>query len=290
MHGAEVWPAFLAGNIARIRGYCETDVLNTYLIYLRFQLLRGRLNSAEHAHELPRCARCCSSRVQSTCRNLRHRGPRRSTAGYFRGRTSPIWRTTAGASRVWTAKRCSSMARCRESGCGCAFSNGGGTWTRRDWSRSSRRPRRAWNLNAGTLAVCGGCTLQHYAATAQLESKQNQLLENLQRIGQVRPLEVLTPLPGPAYGYRRRARLGVKYVHKKGRVLAGFREREKPYLADIKRCEVLLEPLARLPEEIAALTETLSIREAVRQVEVAAGDASTALVFSGHGASQRGRP
>ena len=52
MHGGEVWPAFLAGDVARIRAYCETDVLNTYLIYLRFQLLRGRLNSTEHAYEV----------------------------------------------------------------------------------------------------------------------------------------------------------------------------------------------------------------------------------------------
>ncbi len=83
------------------------------------------------------------------------------------------------------------------------------------------------------------------------------MLENLQRIGNVQPLRVLAPLRGPEWAYRRRARLGIKYVHKKGRVLAGFREREKPYIADIKRCEVLLEPLGRLPEALAALTETL---------------------------------
>jgi 23S rRNA (uracil1939-C5)-methyltransferase len=62
-------------------------------------------------------------------------------------------------------------------------------------------------------------------------------------------------------------------------VLAGFREREKPYLADLKRCEVLLEPLATLPKDLAALVETLTIREKIPQVEVAAGDAATALVF-----------
>jgi 23S rRNA (uracil1939-C5)-methyltransferase len=71
----------------------------------------------------------------------------------------------------------------------------------------------------------------------------------------------------------------VKYVHKKGRVLAGFREREKPYIADVKRCEVLQQSLADLPRDLAALVETLSIREKLPQVEVAAGDAATALVF-----------
>ncbi len=129
------------------------------------------------------------------------------------------------------------------------------------------------------FGICGGCSLQHLSAPAQLAAKERQLLDNLERIGRVRPERVLPPLRGPAWAYRRRARLGVKYVHKKGRVLAGFREREKPYLADLRRCEVLLEPLATLPEDLAALVGTLAIREKIPQVEVAAGDAATALVF-----------
>jgi 3'-5' exonuclease len=54
MNGAEVWPAYLEGGLQRIRDYCETDVLNTYLIYLRFELVRGRLDANGHAHELAR--------------------------------------------------------------------------------------------------------------------------------------------------------------------------------------------------------------------------------------------
>lgn len=129
------------------------------------------------------------------------------------------------------------------------------------------------------FGICGGCSLQHLAPGAQLAAKQRQLLENLQRIGNVQPQRVLEPLRGPQWAYRRRARLGIKYVHKKGRVLAGFREREKPYIADIKRCEILLAPLKDLPQQLAALTETLSVREKMPQVEVAAGDRATALVF-----------
>jgi 23S rRNA (uracil1939-C5)-methyltransferase len=129
------------------------------------------------------------------------------------------------------------------------------------------------------FGICGGCSLQHLSAPAQVEAKQRQLLDNLERIGRVRPERVLAPLRGPEWSYRRRARLGVKYVHKKGRVLAGFREREKPYLADIQRCEILPEPLAALPRDLAALVETLAIREKIPQVEVAAGDEATALVF-----------
>ncbi len=129
------------------------------------------------------------------------------------------------------------------------------------------------------FGVCGGCSLQHLSAQAQLAAKERQLLENLQRIGRVRPERVLPPLRGPEWAYRRRARLGVKYVHKKGRVLAGFREREKPYIADLERCEVLQEPFGTLPRDLAALVETLAIREKIPQVEVAAGDAAAALVF-----------
>ena len=131
----------------------------------------------------------------------------------------------------------------------------------------------------GHFGVCGGCSLQHLSAPAQLEAKQRQLFDNLERIGRVMPERVLAPLRGPVWAYRRRARLGVKYVHKKGRVLAGFREREKPYIADIRRCEILPEPLAALPRNLAALVETLELREKLPQVEVAGGDAFTALVF-----------
>ncbi len=129
------------------------------------------------------------------------------------------------------------------------------------------------------FGLCGGCSLQHLAPAAQLAAKQRQLLENLQRIGRVQPAVVFPPLRGPEWAYRRRARLGVKYVHKKNRVLAGFRERDKPYVADLKRCEVLLERFATLPQELAVLVESLEQREHVPQVEVAAGDAQAALVF-----------
>jgi 23S rRNA (uracil1939-C5)-methyltransferase len=129
------------------------------------------------------------------------------------------------------------------------------------------------------FGVCGGCSLQHLAPAAQLAAKQSQLLEDLTRIGRVTPERVLPPLRGPVWGYRRRARLGVKFVYKKGRVLAGFRERDKPYLADLRQCEVLIPALRDLPQDLAALVESLDIREHVSQVEVAAGDRATALVF-----------
>jgi hypothetical protein len=52
MSGADVWPAYRRGEIGAIRNYCETDALNTYLIYLRFQVLRGGLDAKAHAYEV----------------------------------------------------------------------------------------------------------------------------------------------------------------------------------------------------------------------------------------------
>jgi 23S rRNA (uracil1939-C5)-methyltransferase len=141
----------------------------------------------------------------------------------------------------------------------------------------SRSPHRVQPL-CRHFGVCGGCSLQHLEPEAQLEAKQRQLLDAFAHIGNVRPGHVLDPLEGPQWAYRRRARLGVKYVHKKGRVLAGFREKRKPYLADIQRCEILVKPQASLASELAALAESLSIRDKLPQVELAAGDEQTALV------------
>ena len=127
--------------------------------------------------------------------------------------------------------------------------------------------------------VCGGCALQHLAPAAQLEFKQAQLLENLARLGDVEPGRVLEPLTGPVWGYRRRARLGVKHVTRKGRVLVGFRERSAPFVADLHECRVLAPPADRLMDPLAALVGELSIAARVPQVEVAVAGRDCALVL-----------
>lgn len=129
------------------------------------------------------------------------------------------------------------------------------------------------------FGVCGGCALQHLDPAAQLARKQRWLLDSLTHIGKVQPERVLEPLTGPVWGYRRRARLGVKHVTRKGRVLVGFRERHSPYIADLRRCEVLDSRVGGLLEELARLIETLSIRDRLPQIEVAGGDAVMALSF-----------
>jgi 23S rRNA (uracil1939-C5)-methyltransferase len=129
------------------------------------------------------------------------------------------------------------------------------------------------------FGVCGGCVLQHLDPHAQLIAKEAELRDNLMRVARVAPERWLPPLAGPAWGYRRRARLGVKFVRKKGCVVVGFRERAAPYVAQLTHCEVLAAPAGELITPLAALIEGLSIREQLPQIEVAVADNATALVL-----------
>jgi len=129
------------------------------------------------------------------------------------------------------------------------------------------------------FGTCGGCALQHLAPEAQIEAKHAELRDNFERLARVSPREWLPPLRGPVWSYRRRARLGAKYVIKKGRVLVGFRERLAPYVAEVEHCEVLAPPVGEMIGELAILLGGLSIRERVPQIEVAVADNATALVL-----------
>ena len=129
------------------------------------------------------------------------------------------------------------------------------------------------------FGVCGGCVLQHLAPAAQIAAKQNQLLENFRRIGGLEPVRVLPPLLAEPWGYRRKARLSVKHVAKKGKVLVGFRERQPRFIADIGRCEVLDPRIGTRLDALSALVGSLRIAESIAQIEVAAGDGMPALVF-----------
>ena len=129
------------------------------------------------------------------------------------------------------------------------------------------------------FGVCGGCALQHLAPEKQLQSKHAELRDNLERIAHVTPARWLEPMHGPVWNYRRRARLGARFVPKKGRVVVGFRERLAPYVADVQRCEVLAEPLDQLIQPLGAMMTQLDTREHIPQIEVAAADNTTALVL-----------
>jgi len=127
--------------------------------------------------------------------------------------------------------------------------------------------------------ICGGCSLQHLSSKAQVQMKQQQLLDNFQQIGKVSPDAVIPPMMGDLWGYRRKARLGVRDVKAKGRVLVGFREKSKRYLADIHSCEVLHSSVGHRLDELSDLIDNLHGRQVIAQIEVAVSDDITALVF-----------
>ena len=126
---------------------------------------------------------------------------------------------------------------------------------------------------------CGGCALQHVSVERQRAIKEQVLRDNLERIGRVEPAAWLEPMTGPEWHYRRRARLAVKDVHGKGRTLVGFRERHAPYITDMRRCEVLAQPIDGLLEALSELIGGLSIRARLPQIEVAVAENAVALVF-----------
>lgn len=126
---------------------------------------------------------------------------------------------------------------------------------------------------------CGGCALQHVADQQQRAIKFQTLKDNLQRIGGVEPARWLEPLVGPTWHYRRRARLAVKQVPGKGRVLVGFRERHAPYITDMHRCEVLAKPVDGMLDALSELIGALSIAARLPQVEVAVAENAVALVL-----------
>jgi len=129
------------------------------------------------------------------------------------------------------------------------------------------------------FAICGGCSLQHLAAEKQIALKQQVLLDNLKHIGKSEPQQVLNPLTGPHWGYRRKARLGVRYVEKKGKLLVGFREKRSNFLAQIESCKVLHPSIGNRLTALSELIRSLSIYTKIPQIEVAMGDGKGALII-----------
>jgi 23S rRNA (uracil1939-C5)-methyltransferase len=129
------------------------------------------------------------------------------------------------------------------------------------------------------FGVCGGCSLQHTDARTQMAAKQRWLEENLARIGKVEPEMLLPIVYGEDWHYRRRARLGARYVPKKGGAMVGFREKRSSYITDMRECHVLPRQISDLISPLRSLVETLSIQARLPQIEVAVGDNGAVLVI-----------
>ena len=121
--------------------------------------------------------------------------------------------------------------------------------------------------------VCGGCSLQHLDSQVQIALKQEYLLDDFRQIGAVQPADVLPPIVNDSpWGYRRKARLGVKYVIKKEKLLVGFRERGSSLVADLTHCHVLHPRVGELLPQLRAMIDRLSIRDRVPQIDARTQD------------------
>ncbi len=127
--------------------------------------------------------------------------------------------------------------------------------------------------------ACGGCKMQHLEAGSQVAIKQRVLEDNLWHLGKVKAETLLRPIQGPSWGYRYRARLSVRFVHKKGVVLIGFHERKSRYVADMQVCPVLPPHVSAMLMPLRELIYGMDARETCPQIELACGDEVTALVL-----------
>jgi len=127
--------------------------------------------------------------------------------------------------------------------------------------------------------TCGGCRIQHMSHDAQLALKQQGLLRAFSAHGGLAPDTLVEALAGSPQGYRRRARLGVKYVPGKGGALVGFREKQGAKLAELETCAVLEPRVGGEIKNIRRLIDKLTISHRIPQLEIAMGDAGTALVL-----------
>jgi 23S rRNA (uracil1939-C5)-methyltransferase len=129
------------------------------------------------------------------------------------------------------------------------------------------------------FTVCGGCSLQHVSQDEQIQLKQDVLIEQLNHFGNIHPKTILEPLRAEPYHYRRKARIGLKYVNKMEKIVLGFRERSGRYITDCTSCEVIHPKVAALWEPIREVIQSLSINREIPQIECAVGDTQVAMVL-----------
>ncbi|NOT13467.1 MAG: 23S rRNA (uracil(1939)-C(5))-methyltransferase RlmD [Methylococcaceae bacterium] len=126
-------------------------------------------------------------------------------------------------------------------------------------------------------SICGGCSFQHVKSDAQIRIKQNLLTEQFKRIGKVDIPAYWPAMTGPHWGYRRKARMGVKYVAKKNRMLVGFREKRHQYLAEMDSCLIMDPQVGTKLIALGNMIASLTIRDKIPQIEVAIGDEQCVL-------------
>ncbi len=129
------------------------------------------------------------------------------------------------------------------------------------------------------FGICGGCSFQHLSSEDQIQVKGDWLKDALANQAKVEPKTWLEPLQVQSWGYRRKARLGIRYVAKKDKVLVGFREKKSSFITNMSRCEVLHPSIGEHLEVLADCIERLSIKSSIVQFEVAIAENNTVLTL-----------
>lgn len=153
------------------------------------------------------------------------------------------------------------------------------TWEAANMTQLVRESSQRVKPKCEFFGVCGGCSMQHLESNAQVAMKQRVLEDNLWHISKVKAETMLRPIYGPTWGYRYRARLSVRNVHKKGMVLVGFHEKKSRYVANMETCEILPPHVSAMLMPLRDLISSLSIIEALPQIELAIGEGVTAMVL-----------
>ena len=129
------------------------------------------------------------------------------------------------------------------------------------------------------FSICGGCSLQHLNHTKQISCKTKTFQEQMKHFGNLDTINILPPITGPTCNYRSRARLSVKYVLKKQKVLVGFHEKNGRYIAEITQCPILHVAVSKKILDLSELVAQFSIYNQIPQIEIACGDTVAALLF-----------
>lgn len=124
--------------------------------------------------------------------------------------------------------------------------------------------------------VCGGCAMQHIAPSAQIALKEKVLHDQLAHIGGLTKFSPIPPMLSRTEGYRRKARLGARYVAKKESMLVGFREKSSAFLTEMGSCAVLNPAVSALIMPLRKLFMELDGRLTLPQIEVAVGESPAA--------------
>ncbi|KQB54960.1 23S rRNA methyltransferase [Pseudomonas endophytica] len=125
---------------------------------------------------------------------------------------------------------------------------------------------------------CGGCSLQHLPHDEQLALKQRMLAEQLTRVAGVEPDEWAPPLTGPEFGYRRRARIAVRWDARAKRLDVGFRAAGSQDIVAIDHCLVLVQALQPIMSGLPSMLRQLSNPKALGHVELFSGSANAVLL------------